>query len=58
MLGLIKIGTGSLGSWIYATMFLPLASPINASLLYAVVNVIFFYLIVYGMYRRGWFLRF
>ena len=58
MLGLIKIGPDSLGTWIYSTMFLPLAQPINASLLYAIANVIFFYLLAYGMYRRGWFLRF
>ena len=58
MLGLIKIGPASLGSWIYTTMFVPLAQPVNASLLYAIANVVFFYLLVYGMYRRGWFLRF
>jgi predicted acyltransferase len=58
LLGLIKIGGVSLGTWIFNTLFLPLARPIDASLLYAVANVIFFYLIVYGMYRRGWFLRF
>jgi len=26
-------------------------------LLYAIVNVFFYFLIVYIMYRRGWFLR-
>ncbi len=57
-LGLIKIGEQSLSGWIFNTGFAPLASPINASLVYAVVNVLFYYLIAYGMYRRGWFLRF
>ena len=42
---------------IYRTLFAPLASPYNASLLYAVVYMLLMYLIAYGMYRRGWFLR-
>jgi len=58
LLGIIKIGDKSLGSWIFEGMFAPIASPLNASLLYAVANVLFFYGIVYVMYKRGWFLRF
>ena len=42
---------------IYRMLFAPLASPYNASLLYAVVYMLLMYLIAYGMYRRGWFLR-
>jgi predicted acyltransferase len=57
LLGIIKIGTQPLEAWIFDNIFAPLASPINASLLYAIVNVFFYFLIVYVMYRRDWFLR-
>lgn len=42
---------------LYAAVFAPLASPYNASLLYAVVYTLAMYGIAYGMYRRGWFVR-
>jgi predicted acyltransferase len=58
LLGLIHAGGVSLQQAIYQTVFAPLASPVNASLLYAIANVIFFDLIAWLMYRRGWFLRF
>jgi predicted acyltransferase len=58
LLGLIHAGGVSLQEAIYQAVFAPLASPVNASLLYAIANVIFFYLIAWFMYRRGWFLRF
>jgi predicted acyltransferase len=57
LLGIVKIGEHSLEVWIFDNLFAPLASLINASLLYAIVNVFFYFLIVYIMYRRGWFLR-
>ena len=38
-------------------LFLTMASPINASLLFSVAFVLSIYLIGYLMYRRGWFLR-
>jgi predicted acyltransferase len=43
--------------WIFDTLFAPLASPINASLLYAIVYVLLMFAIAYVMYRRRWFLR-
>jgi len=52
ILGLLKLQKP-----IYETVFAPLASPQNASLLYALANVAFFYAIAYGMYRKGWFVR-
>ena len=58
LLSLIKIGDLTLATWLFRTVFLPIASPINASLLYAVANVLFYFSIVYVMYRRDWFLRF
>jgi predicted acyltransferase len=49
--------TISAHDWLYRNLFAPLASPINASLLYAVAYTLLMYLLAYGMYRRGWFLR-
>jgi predicted acyltransferase len=46
-----------LEAWIYRTTFEPLASPLNASLLYAIANVLFYFLLIWIMYRRKWFLR-
>ena len=46
-----------LREWIFTHLFAPLASPINASLLYAIAYVLLMYAIAYVMYRRGWFLR-
>ncbi len=57
LLNIIHVGKLSLQATIFQNVFLPLASPVNASLLYAIAIVVFFYAIAYGMYRRGWFLR-
>ena len=43
--------------WLFQTLFAPLASPFNASLLYSVAYTLLMWLIAYGMYRRGWFWR-
>lgn len=50
-------GTISLQAWLYGSLFAPLASPINASWLYALAYTLLMYLLAHGMYRRGWFLR-
>ena len=42
---------------LYHAVFAPLASPINASLLYATAYTLVLWLIGYGIYRRGWFWR-
>ena len=42
---------------LYRAVFVPLASPMNASLLYAAAYTALLWLIAYGMYRRGWFWR-
>lgn len=57
LLGLVKIGTVSAQRWIFETVFAPLASPVNASLLYGLVFVLYLYLVAWVMYRRGWFLK-
>jgi predicted acyltransferase len=43
--------------WVFQNLCLPVASPINASLIYAFGNVAAVYAIVYLMYRRGWFVK-
>jgi predicted acyltransferase len=45
----------SLHSWIYGHIFAPIASPYNASLLWAVSYTLLMYLLAYAMYRRKWF---
>jgi predicted acyltransferase len=53
----IPVGDGSLRDWIYEHLFAPLASPVNASLLYAVAYTLLMFAIAYGMYRRKWFIK-
>ena len=52
------IGTGESApttyTWIYENWFVPWAGPLNGSLAFAVTAVLFWWLILYGMYRRGW----
>ena len=43
--------------WLYRSLFAPLASPPNASLLYSLAFVASMYLAAWVMYRRGWFVR-
>jgi predicted acyltransferase len=42
---------------IFQNVFVPIASPYNASLLYAMSYTLLLWLIAYIMYRRGWFWR-
>jgi predicted acyltransferase len=55
------IGSGekppSTYTWIYENWFLPWAGPLNGSLVFAVTAVLFWWLILYGMYRRGWVIK-
>lgn len=50
-------GKVSLRHWIYSHFFAGIASPYNASLLYAIAYVLLLYLIGWVMYRRRWFVR-
>lgn len=59
---LIKVGGTdgrpvSMYSWIYQHLFAPLASPKNASLLFAIAALLLLYGILELLYRRRWFLR-
>ncbi len=47
----------SLHGFLYGHLFAPLASPLNASLLWAVCCVLLLYAVAYGMYRRKWFVK-
>ena len=42
----------SLEAWIYESFFTPWLSPINASLAFAITFVLFWYAILYYMYKR------
>ncbi len=42
---------------IYRSVFAPLASPANASLLYSLAFTAVMYLIAYALYRKRWFIR-
>jgi predicted acyltransferase len=53
----LPMGGASAREWIYQTFFAPLASPHNASLLYALCFVGLMFAIAWGMYRKRWFVR-
>jgi len=63
LMGIIHVGTTddgkalSLKSWIYGTLFEPIADPYNASLLFALAFVLFLYGVAYVMYRKKWILK-
>ena len=48
----------SLHGWFYRHVCLAVAEPINASLLYALMNVAVLFLVAYALYRKRWFLKF
>jgi predicted acyltransferase len=53
----IPVGAVSMRVWLYQTFFAPLASPLNASLLYAVAYTLLMYAIALYLWRKQWFLR-
>lgn len=59
----VKVSTGTenstnLQAWLLQKLFAPLASPINASLLWAIIYVLLLYLVAWVMYRKKWFVKF
>ncbi len=56
-----RIGSGETApttyTWIYENWFVPWAGPLNGSLAFAVTAVLCWWLILYGMYRRGWMIK-
>lgn len=57
VMDMIHISGNNLHEWIYANLFAPLASPMNASLAFSISYVLLMYLIAYGMYLKRWFLK-
>jgi predicted acyltransferase len=60
VLSLVHVGgseSPSVHEWIYQTFFVPLASPRNASLAYAICYVLLMYANAYGMHKKRWFLK-
>ncbi|MBC7367071.1 MAG: DUF5009 domain-containing protein [Undibacterium sp.] len=49
--------TVTLKNWIYATGFTPYASPINASLGFAIAYVVLFFGVGWALWRKRWFLK-
>jgi predicted acyltransferase len=47
----------SLHLWLFRNVFSQIASPINASLLFAIANVLVLYVVAYVMWRKKWFVR-
>jgi len=47
----------SLHAWVFDEVFLKLANPINASLLFAIAHVLVLYLVALLMWRKKWFIR-
>ena len=43
--------------WIYTNVFLSVASPVNASLLFALCYTLLMFAVAWGLYGKGWFLR-
>ena len=57
ILGLIRVGgaddkTISLQKWIFDSIFLPVASPINASLMYAISFILFWLFLMWLLFRK------
>ena len=57
LLGEIKVGDTSLGSWIYQNVFAAMFSPINASLAFAICFVLVWLGLMWILYRRKIFLK-
>ena len=49
--------TQTLKEVIYRNMFVPLASPVNASLLFAIAFVLVIYVAAWAMWKKKWFLK-
>jgi len=61
-LGLIKVGMPDgtvvdLQAYIFQTYYLSIATPINASLLYAISFILVMFLVVWFMWKKKWFLK-
>jgi predicted acyltransferase len=53
----IPMGATTMRVWLYQTFFAPLASPHNASLLYAIAYVLLMFVIAWALWRKRIFMR-
>jgi predicted acyltransferase len=44
-------------NWILKHLFVPWVGAMNGSLLFALITVLFWWLVLYGMYRQRWFIK-
>lgn len=61
-LALVRVGDGqgstmALSRWLYVSWFTPLASPKNASLMYAFANLAVLFVLLWLLHRRRWYFR-
>ncbi|HYO83658.1 MAG TPA: DUF5009 domain-containing protein, partial [Bryobacteraceae bacterium] len=57
LIGLIRVGDISLRTLLWRDVFADLGPEAFASLLFSLAHVALFWLIAWGLYRRGWFVR-
>ena len=58
LMNAIRLDDGrSLQVWIYQELFVPWAGALDGSLAFALATVLLWWLVLYGLYRRGWTLR-
>lgn len=57
LLGVINVGNQPLGGWIYENLFASWASPVNASLAFAISFVLVWLFLMWLLYRRRIFIR-
>jgi predicted acyltransferase len=57
LFGDIKVGSMTLGAWIYANLFASWAAPINASLAFAISFVLVWLVLMWILYRQKIFLK-
>ncbi len=61
ILVLTHIGSGEKAphtyNWIYQNLFASWLGAVNGSLIFALVTVLFWILVAYGMYRKNWFVK-
>jgi predicted acyltransferase len=58
LMNVVRVSDGrSLHLWIYHELFVPWAGQLDGSLAFALAMVLMWWLILYGLYRRGWIIR-
>lgn len=58
LLNVVRVADGrSLHLWIYQDLIVPRAGELDGSLAFALATVLIWWLVLYGLYRRGWIIR-